>query len=668
MGATRLLTKSRFKIGCECPTKLLYKGNPEYGDTSVDNKFLKELARGGFQVGALAQVYHPDGVHIATLDPAQAVKETAERLKQENITLFEAALQSGDYLVRVDILIKRGNRVELIEVKAKSIDPTDPDQFYDKRTLKKPVPQFKSDWEEYLLDIAFQGFVAQQAYPKWQLSHHLMLADKTTVTTQDGINQRFFLEKEDHRNVRVTLAPGTNRSTVGDPILTKICVDREVRNAHQMTFDDGRSFAEKAQQLADIYRGKIKALPQVGSQCKGCEFRIGADKKAEGLKSAFEECWVTAHALKPEDFQKPFVFDVWNFRKTDELIKDGRVFAEDVKQTDINIKTSDEPGLTASQRQWLQVETVIEGSNAPYLDAEALSAEFEALKYPLHFIDFETTMVAIPFYKGRRPYEQIAFQFSHHMMHQDGRVEHKTQYLNREKGKFPNFDFVRALRKAVGDQGGTIFRYAPHENTVLCQIREQLRKSQEEDRGELIEWIETITRNNDKESGWKGHRDMVDLCEWVKRYFYHPKTGGSNSIKKVLPAILSDPGILQTLYSKPTYGSTGGISSLNFKDWTWLKRDKKGKLLDPYKQLPPVFSDLELEEMDSLITDQSIEDGGAAMTAYARMQFTQMSDAESERVSAALLKYCELDTLAMVMLFQYWQELLAKSKTLRKAV
>ena len=44
------------------------------------------------------------------------------------------------------------------------------------------------------------------------------------------------------------------------------------------------------------------------------------------------------------------------------------------------------------------------------------------------------------------------------------------------------------------------------------------------------------------------------------------------------------------------------------------------------------------------------------MTAYAKMQFSEMSDAERSAVSSALLKYCELDTLAMVMLFEYWTE------------
>jgi len=276
--------------------------------------------------------------------------------------------------------------------------------------------------------------------------------------------------------------------------------------------------------------------------------------------------------------------------------------------------------------------------------------------YPLHFIDFETTMVAIPFNSGRRPYEQIAFQFSHHVVSEDGKIEHRTEYINRERGKFPNFEFVRNLRKALSGDNGTIFRFAAHENTVLCQIHKQLSESIESDRDELMAWIESITKSTGGfEISWEGSRNMVDMCELVKKYFYHPLTEGSNSIKKVLPAILQTSEHLQTVYSQPIYGSHTEIKSKNFSNWNWIQRDNNGTVVDPYKLLPPIFSDLDVAEMDLLITSDSIADGGGAMTAYARMQFTDMSEIECDRVTKALLKYCELDTFAMVLIFEYWK-------------
>jgi hypothetical protein len=54
--------------------------------------------------------------------------------------------------------------------------------------------------------------------------------------------------------------------------------------------------------------------------------------------------------------------------------------------------------------------------------------------------------------------------------------------------------------------------------------------------------------------------------------------------------------------------------------------------------------------------DSEINNGGAALTAYALMQFTQMSDSERNKTKQALLRYCELDTLAMVMIYEFWKD------------
>ena len=53
--------------------------------------------------------------------------------------------------------------------------------------------------------------------------------------------------------------------------------------------------------------------------------------------------------------------------------------------------------------------------------------------------------------------------------------------------------------------------------------------------------------------------------------------------------------------------------------------------------------------------DSIIAEGGAAATAYARLQFEQMNAQTRERIESALLRYCELDTLAMAMIVEAWQ-------------
>jgi len=131
--------------------------------------------------------------------------------------------------------------------------------------------------------------------------------------------------------------------------------------------------------------------------------------------------------------------------------------------------------------------------------------------------------------------------------------------------------------------------------------------------------------------------------------------GGSNSLKAVLPAILNSSDYIWEKYSQPIYGKNLEIRSLNFPDgWKWIQLEKTGKVKNPYKLLPPLLDTLEEDSIDEFFRGDPVADGGAAMTAYAMMQFTQMSDAERTRIIYGLYRYCELDTMAMVFLWEYW--------------
>ncbi len=181
--------------------------------------------------------------------------------------------------------------------------------------------------------------------------------------------------------------------------------------------------------------------------------------------------------------------------------------------------------MTTNERQWLQVEMTREHTKEPFLDFDSMRQEMSDWKYPLHFIDFETNRVAIPFYRNRRPYEGIAFQFSHHAVDRDGLVKHSGEFINVEPGFFPNFEFVRALKKELENDNGTIFRYADHENSFLVEIWRHLSEETDAsvpDRHELMDFIKTITHaGKDNTEQWTGDRDMVDMLKLVKNYFYH---------------------------------------------------------------------------------------------------------------------------------------------------
>lgn len=665
MFRSRFLTKSRFIQANNCPRKLYYADRPnEYENKTLDDPFLRALSDGGFQVGALARIYHPGGFEIENSDHKKAADETRALLKKDNVTIYEAAFAFEHFFVRVDVLVKTGNEVELIEVKAASYD-RHKDEFFDKRLLKKGAFRLTLHWKKYLYDVAFQTLVCRKAFPEFNFTPHMMFADKNATASVDGLNQRFLLLENEGR-LRVKIAQGTDVSSVGDQLLCKVkvadVVDKIINGLDQGEKSRAQlglpSFEEVAALWAKQYKADQKMAAEHGSQCKTCEFRTHSEN---GKLNGFDECWNEKVGTKVSE---PFVFDVWNFRKSESLIEDGKFLMSEIEEVDIGPESDEKPGLSVSERQWLQVQLFKSGEKKPKIETRELSAEISSWKFPLNFIDFETATVAIPFNKGRRPYEQIAFQFSHHVAHADGTIEHKGQYLNDKRGEFPNFHFVRALKAQLEKDNGTIFRYAHHENTVLCQIYTQLKESGEPDKKELMDWIKSVTTSTDSTGEeWESPRAMVDMWALVKRFYYHPFMKGSNSLKQVLPAILKESKFLQSKYALPCYGAPNGIKSLNFKDWTWLKKDSAGEVIDPYKQLPRIFDGVDLSQLDfTLMRGDELADGGAASTAYAKMQFTEMNIIERTALSEALLKYCELDTLAMVMLYEHWMELTGKLK------
>lgn len=647
----RLLTKSRFKVGSECLTKLYYLDNPEYGNRKKDDTFLKALAEGGFQVGELAKQYFPEGKEVEGLSYEKSESATRSLLVNDNVTIFEAAIRHSDLFVRIDILRKSQNTFELIEVKAKSFDKHKRNPFFTKNFT------LRSDWEPYLLDVAFQTYVLRKSMPNIKVSSFLMLADKSAISTVDGLNQRFLIQRSNNAKTTISVKDGTSLETIGEPILCKVNVDDAVNYIMNEKYGSFSEWEKYVSTQSELVTSQSKHPPTLSAKCKQCEFRVDPDSSK--AKSGFLECWQSA-GVSQVNHNEPMVFDIWNFRRSDEMLSSGRIFMHELTEEDIAPNSTKAPGLSTSERQWIQVQKVKKSDPTPYVDADGLRDEMRSWKFPLHFIDFETTMTALPFSKGRRPYEQIAFQFSHHQVEADGSVAHKTQFLHRERGKFPNFDFAEHLMNALSKDSGTIFRYSHHENTVLCQIVDQFSANGElnEKHEEIVSWIKTVTTNSNGVDSWTGDRSMVDLCDLVKKYYYSPLMNGSNSIKQVLPAILSESEHLKKKYSKPIYGSSTGIPSLNFKNWTWLTKDiETGQVVDPYSLLPPLFSQTDGKIHDRIFNGSEIADGGSAMTAFAMMQFTEMSDSEAEKIQSCLLKYCELDTFAMVLVYEYWRYL-----------
>ena len=654
----RYFTKSRFKLAIECPTKLYYTGKKEYANNSLDNPFLEALAEGGFQVGELAKYYYPSGHTIHTLDYQEALQQTNILLEQDNITIYEAAIKHNNLFIRVDVLVKRGNSIKLIEVKSKSIDKPLDQQFI-KKDKDGNETGIYAEWKPYLYDVAFQRYVIKSVFPDSKVSSFLLLVDKTAKAPTDGLNQKFQVIEDKNSRKGIRVSSSLNEQDLSVKLLTSVQVDHPcdlLVNTEQDLFILGQlGFVKFILESAENYVSNTKIKTKFKSKCKACQFNASIDDLNKGLLSGFNECCKENLGWSNQEIKMDSVLDIWDHRSKDKLIGEGKIKFSDLDEEDIDPKKKNGESKTKwGWRKWLQVEKSQNNDNSIWIDKNTLKEKMNEWTYPFHLIDFETSTVAIPFNKGRNPYEGISFQYSHHIIYENGMIEHKGEYLSCERGVFPNYDFLRHLKNEIGNDNGTIFRYADHENTFLNILYKQIQldKNPINDKKGLCSFIQEISHptKNSKYEWTPGKRDMVDLLDLVKKYYYNPDTKGSNSLKDVLPATINSSDFLKHKYSKPIYG-TQEMPSINFTNHQWLDIEE-GIASNPYNKLSTLFEGS--DTIDRMVNDGAIKEGGAAMTAYAKLQFEELSDKERELLQQNLLRYCELDTLAMVMIVEAW--------------
>lgn len=134
------------------------------------------------------------------------------------------------------------------------------------------------------------------------------------------------------------------------------------------------------------------------------------------------------------------------------------------------------------------------------------------------FLDFETVNFAVPIWKGTRPYQQLPFQYSLHIQHPGGKLEH-AEFLDLS-GDDPREALARQLIRDCGNSG-VIYAYnMGFEKRVIRELMEAF--------PELAAELEAILPRVD------------DLLPVARSSYYHPSQKGSWSLKAVLPAICPD--------------------------------------------------------------------------------------------------------------------------------
>lgn len=261
------------------------------------------------------------------------------------------------------------------------------------------------------------------------------------------------------------------------------------------------------------------------------------------------------------------VFTLYSSRgKSWELYEQGILKLTDIPET-----------IKLNHRQQLQVNGLRNGDT--YIDQSKIEDFLSEWTYPLYFFDFETIFPSIPVLDGTRPFQQVPFQYSLHIVSEPrGEPVHK-EFLarptdfNDPSAIDPRKQLIEQLKRDIGATGSIVAYNASFEIGVLKDL--------------------ALAFAEDKEFIDQMINRFVDLLvPFRSGWYYLPAMGNSASIKSVLPAIAPDFG----------------------------------------------YDDLE------------IGNGGDASNIFHSMIKKQFTGDE-EKTREALKKYCERDTLGMVILY-----------------
>jgi len=250
-----------------------------------------------------------------------------------------------------------------------------------------------------------------------------------------------------------------------------------------------------------------------------------------------------------------------------------------------------------NDKQQMQVECTL--NNSEHINPDGIRKFLDTLSYPLYFLDFETMQYAVPQYDGTKPYQQIPFQYSLHIKEKPDRIKesnHDGRTLRMTVGKRP------IHKEHLAESNGKDPRRKLAEqlcedipmNVCVLAYNKMFECGRIKELAELYPDLAVHLLNI------RDH--IVDLIDPFRAGdYYVPAMGGSFSIKSVLPALFPDDPSLDY------HNLTGGV-----------------------------------------------QNGGDAMTIFPKIQLMEKAEADAAR--EALLRYCELDTWAMVKVWEKLKE------------
>ncbi len=227
------------------------------------------------------------------------------------------------------------------------------------------------------------------------------------------------------------------------------------------------------------------------------------------------EVSIGQHCLAP--YECPLRAECWGFLPENSIfdLRGGKTKQFSLYEQGI-LSIKDIPDhITLSREQRIQKECVMTGN--VHVQKEEIRQFLSNLRYPLYYLDFETIGPAIPLYDGTRPYQDVPFQFSLHVVENDASEPVHHSFLA-EGIEDPRPQILHELQRLLGSEGSIIAYNSGFEEGVLNELVEAF--------PEYTDWLEGILTR------------VVDLLyPFTNFHYYHASQKDTASLKKVLPAV-----------------------------------------------------------------------------------------------------------------------------------
>lgn len=593
------LTKSDYTRWQFCPTSAFY-GWERLPSNQDANSFLQYLAEEGKTIGMLARRLFARGRLICEKDSARAEQLTRAALEAEQVTLYEACVTQGDFVVRPDIMIRKGDKLFVIEVKSKLGRLC---WHQEGKMLITMYGGVRAAYRDIVYDLAFQSEVLERAFPDLEILPYFLLPEEASEARGDEVEllrEGFFPDDE-------CITDEVIQQRRNDSILKFFKASEAIRMIREQT-------AQEMDAMAEAWRLGDRPEPKLRYGCRNCVFRLqnGRDKG-----DGFHQCWKALAEPDPHIYSLYQLYSLKNVCDKNSLLADAKIAQGKTSLFDIS---ESELHGEHQHRQRLQLRSKKSGEE--WIDPK-LGEAIESLSWPVAFVDFETSLQTMPWYAGVKPGQVLPFQFSVHVLSKDGQLT-QLEWLN-TRDEIPTFEFIKQLKAAL-DEIPSILVYTNYENQILEQSLHFLKRYGDESREERA-WIFDLLHSG----------RIVDQHQWVYDWYQHPEMDRI-SIKVVLPAIWR-----------------GNSSLHHHPHFEKFYQVEQGEILDPYKTLPDTIINGE---------PYCVREGTGAMIAYREMMLGVGSrDPAAKAALAAMLRnYVTLDTLSQLMIFEHWRQRLEAMK------